>query len=46
VTTCRSLDEVLEAADADSAGDPPLTQEQADQAAAILYPARQATQAA
>lgn len=39
---CRTLDEVLAAADADSAGEAPLTQKQADQVAAILLPARTA----
>lgn len=38
MTYCRSLDDVLAAADADSAGDPPLTQEQADNCAALLAP--------
>ena len=36
--TCRTLAEVLAAADADSAGDPPLTQATADLVAAILAP--------
>lgn len=35
---CRSLDEVIAAADADSANVPPLTQELADKTAAILAP--------
>lgn len=35
---CRTLDEVLAAADADAAGDPPLSQDQADLVAAILAP--------
>lgn len=35
---CRTLDEVLAAADADSAGDPPLSQDLADLVAAILAP--------
>ena len=43
---CRSAAEIEAAADADSAGETPLTQEQADQVAAILAPARQAAQAA
>ena len=43
---CRSAAEVEAAADADSAGEPPLSQEQADQAAAILAPHRQAAHAA
>lgn len=46
---CRTLAEVLAAADADSAGDPPLSQDQADLVAAILAPhlpaARQAASA-
>lgn len=46
MTLCHSLDEVLAAADAESHDDPPLTQEQADQVAALLYPARQAADAA
>ena len=37
---CRSLTEVLAAADADSADDEPLTQPQADRTAAILAAAR------
>ena len=36
MTTCRTLDEVYAAADADSIGEPPLTQAQADLVAAIL----------
>ncbi len=36
MTTCRTLADVLAAADADSHGDPPLTQDQADYLAAIL----------
>ena len=45
MTLCRSLDAVLAAADADSNGEPPLTQEQADEIAVILYPARAQTAA-
>lgn len=37
---CRSLAEVLAAADADSRADPPLTQDQADYVAAVLAPHR------
>ena len=33
---CRTIAEVEAAADTDSAGDPPLTQETADRVAAIL----------
>jgi len=44
MTTCRTLAEVLAAADADSHGDPPLSQDQADYLAAILA-ARQHTPA-
>lgn len=40
MTTCRSLAEVLAAADADSKADPPLTQAAADLVAAILAPYR------
>jgi hypothetical protein len=36
MTLCRTVDEVLAAADADSQGDPPLTQDQADFIAALL----------
>jgi hypothetical protein len=36
MTVCRTLDEVLAAADADSKSDPPLSQDQADLIAAIL----------
>jgi hypothetical protein len=46
MTACRTLDDVLAAADADSAGEPPLSQDQADLVAAILAPHRQAAQAA
>jgi len=42
---CRSLDEVFAAADADSLGEPPLTQAQADRIAAILAPHLPALQA-
>jgi hypothetical protein len=38
MTVCRTLEEVIAAADADSAAVPPLTQAQADQVAAILAP--------
>jgi hypothetical protein len=38
MTTCRTLDEVIAAATADAADDQPLTQEQADLAAALLAP--------
>ena len=37
---CRSLDEVLAAADADSAAMPPPTQEQVNLAAVLLAPYR------
>jgi hypothetical protein len=40
VTACQSLDDVLAAADADSAGDPPLSQDTADLVAALLAPHR------
>lgn len=46
MSTCHSLAEVLAAADADSLADPPLSQETADQVAALLYPARKAAAAA
>ncbi len=36
MTTCRTLDEVLAAADAASRDDPPLSQDQADLVAALL----------
>lgn len=36
MTVCRSLADVLAAADADSRNDPPLSQETADLVAAIL----------
>jgi hypothetical protein len=36
VTACRTLAEVLAAADADSRDDPPLSQGQADLVAALL----------
>ena len=35
---CRTVDEVIAAAKADAAGQQPLTQQQADLAAAILAP--------
>jgi hypothetical protein len=38
MTTCRTLDEVYAAAAADSIGEPPLTQAQADLVAVILAP--------
>ena len=38
MTVCRTLADVLAAADADSAGEPPLTQAQADLAAVLLAP--------
>ena len=38
MTLCRTLDEVIAAARQDALADPPLTQEGADQAAAILAP--------
>jgi hypothetical protein len=41
MTYCRTLDDVLAAADADSAGDTSLTQDQADLIAALLAPHRQ-----
>ena len=40
MTTCRSLADVLAAADADSAGDPPLSQDTADLVTALLAPHR------
>jgi hypothetical protein len=40
MTTCRTLDDVIAAATADAAGDQPLTQDQADLAAALLAPHR------
>jgi hypothetical protein len=39
-SACRTLEEVRAAADADSAADPPLTQDQADLVATILAPYR------
>ncbi len=36
MTACRTLPDVLAAADADSAADEPLTQDQADRTGAIL----------
>lgn len=36
MTLCRTIAEVEAAADADSAGEPPLSQEAADRVAAIL----------
>jgi hypothetical protein len=43
MTTCRTLDEVIAAAKADAADDQPLTQEQADLAAALLAPHQDTT---
>jgi hypothetical protein len=40
MTTCRTIAEVLAAADADSVGEPPMTQAQADLIAIILAPYR------
>lgn len=40
MSLCRSIAEVEAAADADSLGEPPLTQAQADRVAAILHPVR------
>lgn len=37
---CRTLAEVIAAADADSKNDPPLSQDQADYVAAVLAPHR------
>jgi hypothetical protein len=42
MTRCFTLDDVLAAADADSQGDPPLSQAQADLIAALLAPYRAA----
>jgi hypothetical protein len=39
-TTCRTLADVLAAADRDAANDPPLSQAQADLIAALLAPYR------
>jgi hypothetical protein len=39
-TTCRTLADVLAAADRDAASDPPLSQAQADLIAALLAPHR------
>lgn len=36
MVTCRTIDEVIAAADAASEGEPPLSQEAADKVAAIL----------
>jgi hypothetical protein len=38
MTVCRTIEEVIEAAKRDAAGQAPLTQEKADLAAAILAP--------
>jgi hypothetical protein len=43
VTTCRTLDDVIAAAKADAAGAEPLTQDQADLAAALLAPHQDTT---
>jgi len=43
---CHSVDEALAAGQADATGDPPLTQDQADDVAVILAPSRQAAEAA
>jgi hypothetical protein len=40
MTVCRTIAEVLAAADADSRDDPPLSQDQADLVAALLAPHR------
>jgi hypothetical protein len=40
MTTCRTLDDVIAAATADAADDTPLSQDQADLAAALLGPHR------
>jgi hypothetical protein len=40
MTACRTVDEVLAAADADSRDVPPLDQDTADLAAALLAPHR------
>jgi hypothetical protein len=40
MVVCRTLDEIYAAAAADAAGDPPLTQAEADRVAAILAPYR------
>jgi hypothetical protein len=37
MTTCRTLEEVLAAADRDSQADPPLSQETVDLVAALIY---------
>jgi hypothetical protein len=42
MTALRTLDEIWEAGAADGAGDPPLSQAQADLVAAILAPHRRA----
>lgn len=46
MTACRTLADVLAAADADSEGEPPLSQAAADQAAAILQTVRSPERAA
>ena len=43
---CRTLADVLAAADADSKNDPPLTQDQADLVTALLAPHRTSQDAA
>lgn len=40
MTDCRTLADVLAAADADSKDDPPLSQDQADLVTALLAPHR------
>ena len=40
MTTCRTLADVLAAAEADSKDDPPLSQDTADLVAALLAPHR------
>lgn len=40
MTVCRTIAEVESSADADSAGEPPLSQETADRIAAILMTCR------
>jgi hypothetical protein len=48
MTTCRTIAEVLAAADTDSLTDPPLSQDQSDYLAALLaaHPASTAVRAA
>jgi hypothetical protein len=40
MVTCRTIEEVIAAADADSVGEPPMSQAAADQVAAILASVR------